>query len=63
MLRHRYAVNNAGSHARGLTLVVVTLALLPMGKLRLPTGMDVFVCNRFPQTETALGLFPWIHQK
>ena len=21
------------------------------------------MCNRFPQTESALGLFPWIHQK
>jgi len=29
----------------------------------LPTGKDFFVCNRFPQTEIALGLFPWIHKK
>ena len=33
-------------------LVVVTLAILPMGKWRLPTDKDVYVCNRFPQTET-----------
>ena len=26
-------------------------------------GKDIFVCNHFPQTKTALGLFPWIHQK
>ena len=48
----------------GDTLIaVVTQALLPMGKERLPTGKDVFVSNRFSQTETALYLFPWIHQK
>ena len=28
-----------------------------MGKWRLPTGKDVFVCSRFPQTETAQGYF------
>ena len=34
-----------------------------MGKLRLPTGKDVFASNRFPQTEIALGLFPWYIKK
>ena len=44
-------------------LVVVTLTLLPMGKWPLPTDKDVYVCNRFPQSETVLGLFPWRHKK
>ena len=66
----KQTVNKYANHSltinelkRPEAVVVVTVALLPMGKWRLPTGKDVFVCNRFPQTETALVLFPWIHQK
>ena len=62
-LRDSCGVTARVSTSEHQLLAVVTLALLPIGKWRLPTGKDVFVCNRFPQTETALGLFPWIHQK
>ena len=60
----KQTVNKYANHSltinelkRPEAVVVVTVALLPMGKWRLPTGKDVFVCNRFPQTETAQGYF------
>ena len=45
------------------TLGAVTLAILPLGKWLLPTGKQLFVCNRFSQSEIAFGKFPWMRQK
>ena len=45
------------------TIGAVTLVILPLGKLLLPTGKQLFVCNRHSQSEITLGKLPWIRQK
>ena len=45
-----------------MSLGVVTLVILPMGKWLLPMGKQLFVSDRFPQGEIASGKFQWISQ-
>ena len=40
-----------------------TPAVSPMGKWLLPTGKELFVCDRLSQSKNCLGKFPRIHRK
>lgn len=46
-----------------ITLVAVTLGLLPTVKSLFPIGEQYFECNRYSQIEIAHGVSLWIHQK
>ena len=40
-----------------------TPAVSPMGKWLLPTGKELFVCDRLSQSKNCSRKFPWIHRK